>query len=49
MELDGYFAMHTRLGSLWSIEGTLAGEEVEYDLHYIGASHPARMLMERVQ
>lgn len=41
--LNGYFAMHTRIGNLWSIEGTMQGEDKEYKLHYVGISHPIRL------
>ncbi|MGI0029312.1 MAG: hypothetical protein ACREAQ_06335 [Nitrososphaera sp.] len=42
VNLEGYFAMHTRLGNLWSIEGSLEGEDKDYDLHYVGISHGIR-------
>jgi hypothetical protein len=42
VELNGYFAMHTRLGNLWSIEGTMIGEDTSYDLHYVAISHGLR-------
>lgn len=42
VSLNGFFAMHTRLGNLWSIEGTLEGEDKEYELHYVGISHGIR-------
>jgi hypothetical protein len=34
--------MHTRLGSLWSINGEMEGRESQYDLHYVGISHGIR-------
>ena len=42
VNLKGYFAMHTRLGNLWSIHGEMEGRESQYDLHYIGISHGIR-------
>lgn len=42
VELKGYFAMHTRLGNLWSIEGTMTGEDTNYELHYVAISHGLR-------
>ncbi|HEX2014360.1 MAG TPA: hypothetical protein VLA68_03950 [Nitrososphaera sp.] len=42
VSLDGYFAMHTRIGNLWSISGTMEGEDKEYELHYVGISHAIR-------
>ncbi len=42
VSLEGYFAMHTRLGNLWSIEGSLEGEDKAYDLHYVGITHGIR-------
>lgn len=42
VNLNGYFAMHTRLGSLWSINGEMEGRESQYDLHYVGISHGIR-------
>lgn len=40
--LEGYFAKHTRLGNLWSIEGTMSGEGLSYELHYAALSQHAR-------
>lgn len=37
VRLEGYFAMHMRLGTLWSIAGEMNGES-NYDLHYVGIS-----------
>jgi hypothetical protein len=42
VNLNGYFAMHTRLGNLWSIHGEMEGRESQYDLHYVGISHGIR-------
>jgi hypothetical protein len=42
VSLNGYFAMHTRIGNLWSIEGTMEGEDKEYELHYVAVSHRIR-------
>jgi hypothetical protein len=42
VKLNGYFAMHTRLGNLWSIEGTMTGEDTSYELHYVAISHGLR-------
>lgn len=42
VKLNGYFAMHTRLGNLWSIEGTMVGADTEYELHYVAISHGPR-------
>jgi hypothetical protein len=42
VELNGYFAMHTRLGNLWSIAGTMTGEDTSYELHYVAVSHDQR-------
>ena len=42
VSLNGYFALHTRIGNLWSIEGTMEGEDKEYELHYVGVSHRIR-------
>ncbi|HEV8387043.1 MAG TPA: hypothetical protein VGQ03_05420 [Nitrososphaera sp.] len=42
VNLNGYFAMHTRIGNLWSIQGTMEGRESQYDLHYVGISHGIR-------
>jgi hypothetical protein len=42
VNLNGYFAMHTRLGNLWSINGEMEGRESQYDLHYVGISHGIR-------
>jgi hypothetical protein len=40
--LNGFYAMHTRLGNLWSIHGEMEGREIQYDLHYVGISHYLR-------
>jgi hypothetical protein len=40
--LNGYFAMHTRLGNLWSVQGEMEGRENQYDLRYVGISHVLR-------
>ena len=42
VSLNGYFAMHTRMGNLWSIHGEMEGRENQYDLHYVGISHGIR-------
>jgi len=42
VNLNGYFAMHTRLGNLWSIHGEMEGKDAQYDLHYVGISHGIR-------
>lgn len=42
VDLNGYFGMHTRLGNLWSIEGTMNGEDTSYELHYVVISHGLR-------
>ncbi len=42
VNLNGYFGMHTRLGNLWSIEGTMLGEDTGYELHYVAISHGLR-------
>ena len=42
VNLNGYFAMHTRLGNLWSIHGEMEGKDTQYDLHYVGISHGIR-------
>ena len=41
--LNGYFAIHSRLGNLWSIEGTMTGQgNISYELHYVATSHGPR-------
>jgi hypothetical protein len=42
VNLNGYFAMHTRFGNLWSIHGEMEGRDTQYDLHYVGISHGIR-------
>ena len=42
VNLKGFYAMHTRLGNLWSISGEMEGRENQYDLHYVGISHALR-------
>jgi hypothetical protein len=42
VNLKGFYAMHTRLGNLWSIRGEMEGRESQYDLHYVGISHALR-------
>lgn len=42
VSLTGFFAMHTRTGNLWTIEGEMEGRESKYDLHYVGISHGIR-------
>lgn len=42
VDLNGYFGMHTRLGNLWSIEGTMNGEDTSYELRYVAISHGLR-------
>lgn len=42
VDLNGYFGMHSRLGNLWSIEGTMNGEDTSYELHYVAISHGLR-------
>lgn len=42
VDLNGYFGMHTRLGNLWSIEGTMNGQDTSYGLHYVAISHGLR-------
>lgn len=39
MVLNGYFAIHSRLGNLWSIEGMMTGEDTKYELNYVAISH----------
>jgi hypothetical protein len=43
VSLNGFYAMHTRIGNLWSINGEMEGREVQYDLHYVGISHTLRV------
>lgn len=40
VSLDGYFGIHTARGGTWSVEGTMTGEELDYELHYVVLSHP---------
>jgi hypothetical protein len=42
VKMNGYFATHTRLGNLWSIDGSMRGENTEYQLHYVAISHGLR-------
>lgn len=42
VDLNGYFGMYTRLGNLWSIEGTMNGQDTSYGLHYVPISHGPR-------
>jgi hypothetical protein len=43
VNLNGYFAIHSRLGNLWSIDGTMTGEDnTSYELHYVATSHGLR-------
>ena len=49
VHLKGYFAMHTRLGNLWSIEGEMKGRETAYDLHYVGISNGLRTAIGELQ
>lgn len=45
--LTGYFGMHMRQGTIWSLEGTLSGEDAEYELHYAAISNPLRLAPRR--
>ena len=43
VDLKGYFAFHSRLGNLWSIDGTMKSEDnTSYQLHYVAISHGLR-------
>lgn len=42
VSLNGFFALHTRIGNLWSINGTMEGEDKQYELHYVGISNAVR-------
>ena len=44
VSLKGYFAIHSRLGNLWSIDGTMTSEDnnTSYELHYVAISHGLR-------
>ncbi len=45
--LDGYFGMHTRGGNIWSLEGSLTGSDVEYELHYAAITNPMTTVARR--
>jgi hypothetical protein len=45
--LDGYFGMHTRGGNIWSLEGSLTGADIEYELHYAAITNPMATVARR--
>jgi hypothetical protein len=48
VSLTGYFGMHMRQGTIWSLEGTLSGGDTEYELHYAAISNPLRQALRHV-
>jgi hypothetical protein len=46
VSLDGYFGIHGPRGGMWSVEGTMSGEELNYELHYVVLSHPRAPFVE---
>jgi hypothetical protein len=46
VSLDGYFGIHGPRGGMWSVEGTLSGGELDYELHYVVLSHPRAPFVE---
>lgn len=44
--LDGYFGIHSPRGGTWSVEGTLSGGELDYELHYVVLTHPRAPFVE---
>lgn len=46
VSLEGYFGLHTGRGGTWSVEGTMTGNEVDYELHYVLFSHPRAPFIE---
>ena len=44
VSMKGYFAIHSHLGNLWSIDGTMTSEDnnTSYELHYVAISHGLR-------
>jgi len=44
VSMKGYFAIHSRLGNLWSIDGTMTSEDnnTSYELHYVAISPRAK-------
>src|SRR5919197_4926505 len=46
VSLKGYFGIHGPRGGTWSVEGTLTGGDLDYDLHYVVLSHPRAPFVE---
>jgi hypothetical protein len=46
VSLEGYFGIHTGRGGMWSVEGTMSGEGLDYELHYVVLSHPRALFVE---
>jgi hypothetical protein len=46
VSLEGYFGIHTGRGGMWSVEGTMSGEGLDYELHYVVLSHPRAPFVE---
>jgi hypothetical protein len=46
VSLDGYFGIHGPRGGMWSVEGTMSGGELDYELHYVVLSHPRAPFVE---
>jgi hypothetical protein len=46
VSLDGYFGIHGPRGGMWSVEGTMSGEELDYELHYVVLTHPRAPFVE---
>lgn len=44
--LDGYSGIHSPRGGTWSVEGTLSGGELDYELHYVVLTHPRAPFVE---
>lgn len=47
VELTGYFGMHIRGGNIWSLEGSMSGEDTEYELHYAAITNPMATVARR--
>ena len=46
VSLNGYFGIHGPRGGMWSVEGTMTGGDIDYELHYVVLSHPRAPFVE---
>lgn len=47
VNLTGYFGIHVRGGNIWSLEGSMAGGDIEYELHYAAITNPMTTVLRR--